>query len=316
MRILITGADGFVGRYLLRHLLRSGHELAGAVRHGSDAARGWLTDAEYRAVRWVRLELEDQASVGQLFGTPVDAVVHLAAVASGSEARQDPGHAWVVNAAGTARLLEAAASAREAGTADPLVLVISSAEVYGPGQGRRVEDAPMLPVSPYAASKAGAELSAAEVGRRTGLRIMVARPFQHTGPGQTDRYVVPVFARRLRAAKVGGLRQVPVGNLAPVRDISDVRDVVAAYAALLERGAPGEIYNVCRGDGVSLGELFRKLSALVGVDAEPVPDPALARPADIAHLIGDNTRLRAATGWSPSISLDQTLKDVVDAQAD
>jgi GDP-4-dehydro-6-deoxy-D-mannose reductase len=316
MRVLVTGADGFVGRYLLRHLLGSGHELAGAVRHGSDAARGWLTDAEYRAVRWLGLELEDQASVEQLFRSRVDAVVHLAAVASGSEAREDPGRAWVVNAAGTARLLEAAAAARDAGTADPLVLVVSSAEVYGPGQGRRAEDAPTLPVSPYAASKAGAELSAAEVGRRTGLRIIVARPFQHTGPGQTDRYVVPAFARRLRDAKREGARQVPVGNLAPVRDISDVRDVVAAYAALLDRGVPGQTYNVCRGDGVSLEELFRKLSALIGVRAEPVPDPALTRPSDIPHLVGDNTRLRAATGWSPSISLDQTLKDVVDAQAD
>jgi GDP-4-dehydro-6-deoxy-D-mannose reductase len=316
MRVLVTGADGFVGRYLLRHLLRSGHGLVGAVRPGSDAARGWLTDAEYQAVRWTALELDDQASVEQLFRDPVDAVVHLAAVASGSEAREDPGRAWVVNAAGTARLLEAAASARDAGSADPLMVVVSSAEVYGPGHGRRTEDSPTLPISPYAASKAGAEISAAEVGRRTGLRIIVARPFQHTGPGQTERYVVPAFARRLRDAKANGMRRIPVGNLAPVRDISDVRDVVTAYAAMLERGVPGQTYNVCRGDGVSLAELFRKLSMLVGVEAEPVPDPALARRADIPDLVGDNTRLRAATGWSPSISLDQTLKVVIDAQAD
>lgn len=316
MRILVTGADGFVGRYLLRHLLRSGHELVGAVRPGSDAARGWLTDDEYGAVQWAGLELDDPGSFDELFTAPVDAVVHLAAVASGSDAREDPGHAWVVNAAGTARLLEAAAATREAGVADPLLLVVSTGEVYGPGEGRRSEDAPMTPVSPYAASKAGAEVSAGEVGRRTGLRIIVARPFQHTGPGQLDRYVVPAFARRLRQARAKGASEVPVGNLAPVRDISDVRDVVAAYSALLERGVPGQTYNVCRGDGVSLEGLFRKLSALVGVRAEPVLDPALVRPADITHLVGDNARLRAATGWSPSISLDQTLKDVVDAQAD
>ena len=316
MRVLVTGADGFAGRYLLRHLLESGHELIGAVRPGSDAARGWLSDEEHGAVQWAGLELGDPASFGQLFNGPLDAVVHLAAIASGGEAREDPGQAWVVNAAGTARLLEAAATARRAGTADPLMLVVSSGEVYGPGEGRRREDAPVAPVSPYAASKMGAEVAAGEVARRTGLRIIVARPFQHTGPGQTDRYVVPAFARRLRAAKIAGARQVPVGNLAPVRDISDVRDVVAAYAALLERGVPGETYNVCRGDGVSLEALFRKLSALVGVRAEPVTDPALARPSDIAHLVGDNARLRATTGWSPSIGLDQTLKDVVDAEAD
>ena len=174
----------------------------------------------------------------------------------------------------------------------------------------------MNPMSPYAASKAGAELSAGEVGRRTGLRIIVARPFQHTGPGQLDRYVVPAFARRLREARAAGATRVPVGNLAPVRDISDVRDVVTAYAMLLERGVPGQTYNVCRGEGVPLEALFRKLSSLIGVDAEPVADATLARPADIPHLVGDNSRLRAATGWSPTISLDQTLKDVVDAQAD
>ena len=316
MRILVTGADGFAGRYLLRHLLRNGNDLIGAVRHGSDGARGWLTDDEYQAVRWVGMELDEPASMKELFASPVDAVVHLAAIASGSEAREDPGHAWIINAAGTARLLEAAALARQAGTADPLMLVVSTGEVYGPGHGRRSEDAPVVPVSPYAASKAGAELSAADVGQRTGLRIIIARPFQHTGPGQLDRYVVPAFARRLRRARAEGVTQIPVGNLTPVRDISDVRDVVAAYAALLQHGVPGQTYNVCRGEGVPLAELFRKLSALIGVRAEPVPDPALARAADIAHLVGDNTRLRAATGWSPSISLDQTLKDVVDAQAD
>lgn len=316
MRILVTGADGFVGRFLLRHLLSTGHEVVGAVRPGSDAARDWLTDDEYHHVSWVGLELGDPSSVARLFSTPVDAVVHLAAVASGADARKDPGHAWVVNAAGTARLLECAATARSEGRADPLVLIVSSGEVYGPGSGRRPESAPVLPVSPYAASKAGAELAAAEAGRRTGLRIITVRAFQHTGPGQPDRYVVPAFARRLRRARQQGEVRVPVGNLEPVRDISDVRDVVTAYTALLVRGTPGETYNVCRGEGLSLLELFRKLSALVGVHADPIPDPALTRPADILHLVGDNSRLRAATGWSPAVSLDQTLRDVVDAQAD
>lgn len=316
MRVLVTGADGFAGRFLLRHLLGAGHAVVGAVRPGSDAARGWLTGDEYRQVTWVDLELANAASMQALFVSPPDAVVHLAAVASGSEARRDPGHAWVINAAGTARLLEAAASSRKDGRGDPLVLVVSSGEVYGPGTGPRPESAPMVPVSPYAASKAGSELAAAEVARRTGLRVIVARPFQHTGPGQSDRYVVPAFARRLRQARLRGERNVPVGNLAPVRDISDVRDVVVAYSALLSRGTPGETYNVCRGEGLSLLELFGKLSEVVGVDAVPVADPSLARSSDIPDLVGDNSRLRAATGWSPTLSLDQTLNDVVHAQAD
>jgi len=316
MRILVTGADGFAGRYLLRHLLSTGHDVLGAVRPGANAARDWLTDEEYRQVAWLGLELADPGSVNRLFSTPVDAIVHLAAIASSADARRDPGQAWVVNAGGTARLLESAALARQEGRADPLVLIVSSGEVYGPGSGRRPESAPVVPVSPYAASKAGAELAAGEVGRRTGLRIITVRAFQHTGPGQPDTYVVPAFARRLRRARREGVVQVPVGNLTPVRDISDVRDVVTAYTALLVRGTPGETYNVCRGEGVSLLGLFRKLSVLVGVDAEPVPDSSLSRPADILDLVGDNSRLRAATGWSPSVSLEQTLRDVVHAQTD
>jgi GDP-4-dehydro-6-deoxy-D-mannose reductase len=312
MRVLVTGADGFAGRYLCRLLLASGHEVSGAVRPGSNAADGWFTGAEQARIRWRSLELESAASVAALFEQGCDAVVHLAAVASGGEARRDPGHAWAVNAAGTARLLEAAASA----AAPPLVLLVSSGEVYGRGEGARHEDAPVAPVSPYAASKAAAELAAAEVARRTGLRTIIARAFQHTGPGQTEQYVVPAFARRLRQARAQGETRVPVGNLKPVRDISDVRDVVAAYVALLERGVPGEVYNVCRGEGVSLAELFDKLSMLLGVRAEAVPEPSLMRGADLPHLVGDNARLRSATGWAPARTLDATLRDVINAQAD
>jgi GDP-4-dehydro-6-deoxy-D-mannose reductase len=197
------------------------------------------------------------------------------------------------------------------------VLVVSSGEVYGVGSGLpRRETDPVLPVSPYAASKAGSEIAALEAWRRTRLRVVIARSFQHTGPGQSDRYVVPALARRLVKARRQGLQAVRTGNLDPVRDLTDVRDVVRAYAELLERGAPGEVYNVCRGEGVSLLDLFHKLSALVGVQAVPELDPALARRADVLHLVGDNSKLRAATGWSPTVTLDQTLRDVVHAQAD
>jgi GDP-4-dehydro-6-deoxy-D-mannose reductase len=312
MRVLVTGADGFAGRYLCRLLLASGHEVGGATRPGSNAAAGWFTDSEQASIRWRSLELESAASVAALFEADYDAVVHLAAIASGGEARRDPGHAWSVNAAGTARLLESAASA----ATQPLVLLVSSGEVYGRGDGARREDAPVVPVSPYAASKAAAELAAAEVARRTGLRVITARAFQHTGPGQTEQYVVPAFARRLRQARAAGQTRVPVGNLEPVRDVSDVRDVVAAYVALLERGVPGEAYNVCRGEGVSLAELFDKLSALLGLRAEAVPEPSLLRHSDLPHLVGDNTRLRSATGWASTRTLDQTLRDVINAQAD
>jgi GDP-4-dehydro-6-deoxy-D-mannose reductase len=314
--VLVTGADGFVGRWVLRSLLAAGHEVVGAIRPGNNRDDG-LEDTERRAVRWVPLELGDLQSVRQAAGLQCDAVIHLAAVASGGDALADPGVAWAVNAAGTARLLGELGRRRSLGEADPVVVVVSTAEVYGAGHPRPiVETEPAAPRSPYAASKRGAELAAQETRERTGLRVVIARAFPHTGPGQDERFVAPAFARRLRGARLARARIVKVGNLEPTRDFLDVRDVAAAYVRLMECGAAGEVYNVASGVGVTLRELFDQLAAIVGVDAIPEPDPEFMRPADIPYLVGDASKLRAATGWAPTYVLDQTLRDLVNAQAD
>lgn len=266
------------------------------------------------AVRWVPLDLEDDRSVDGAVAPGTEAILHLAALASGREARQNVGRAWNVNAAGTARLCEAAA--RLGDRPAPLMLVVSTGEVYGMGgtAGRQETD-PAAPVSPYASSKLGAEVAAFEVMRRTGLRCIVARPFAHTGPGQTDQYVVPALASRIRAAARSGDGSIPVGNLDPVRDFLDVRDVVEAYVRLLRQGVPGQVYNIASGVGISLRVVFDRLAALLGVSVRPVTDPALTRTADVPHLVGDSTKLRQATGWEPSLSFDQSLRDLVNAQA-
>jgi GDP-4-dehydro-6-deoxy-D-mannose reductase len=332
MKVLVTGADGFVGRWLIRRLLNDGREVYAGVRPvaapasggggggsgGANAGGGAqdLEAAEHAAVRWLPLELTDQESVRRAVDLPYDAVVHLAAVASGLEAARDPGYAWAVNAAGTARIAQVLAQAKGEGRADPLVLVVSTSEVYGCGEHRpRRETDPLAPCSPYAATKAGAELAALEAWRRAGLRVVVARPFAHTGPGQDARFVIPALAQRLKFAKRIGAPVVKVGNLEPVREFLDVRDVVDAYARLLVRGQPGEIYNVAAGQGIGLEQLFFRLAELAGVRAIPEVDPELMRRADIAHLVGDGSKLSAATGWAPRHSLDETLRDVLDAQA-
>ena len=313
MRVLVTGADGFVGRHVVEHLVEAGHAVWAGCRPGGEPAARWLGPHARERVSLLPLEITDSASVSTALSLPFEAIIHLAAVASGSEARQDPGRAWVVNAAGTARLVDAAVTLRTKG-ADPLLLVVSSAEVYGNGPASpRVETDPLLPQSPYAASKVGAEVAALEAWRRTGLRVVVARAFPHTGPGQLPIYVVPAFLERLRAAQASGAGEVRTGNLDPVRDLLDVRDVAAAYVALLSQGSPGEAYNVARGEGITLRALFGRLAELLGAAVTPLPDPSLMRPGDIQYLVGDAGKLRRATGWSPRFTLEQTLREMVDA---
>jgi GDP-4-dehydro-6-deoxy-D-mannose reductase len=313
MKVLVTGADGFVGRYLVRELLKEGHEVAAGCQ--SPDRSPWQQEGFGSTLQPVSLEITDDSSITSALEHLPHAVVHLAAVASVREAHDDPGSAWTVNAAGTARLAARVAALRERGKADPVLLLASTAEVYGAGGGvARLETDPLLPQSPYAASKVGAEVAVLEAWRRAGVRAVIARAFPHTGPGQTSRYVVPAFLERLRAAKASGRCTVPTGNLALVRDLLDVRDVVAAYRLLLTQGVPGQAYNVARGEGFALSEVFQRLASMLGVQVEARPDPALHRAADIAHLVGDSTKLRRATGWVPNISLEQTLRGLVDAQ--
>lgn len=314
MKVLVTGANGFVGGWLARHLLAAGHEVVGLA--GQDSAVSVLTAGERARVTWHPLDLEDDASVAAAAAHPADAVVHLAGLASVADSLRAPGRAWQVNTLGTARLLEALAARRRAGVGDPVVLLVSTGEVYGGGDGPHRETDPVAPLSPYAASKAAAELAGLEVWRRTGLRVLVARPFPHTGPGQSTRFVVPALLRRVAEAKGEGRGEIAAGDLTPVRDLLDVRDVVAAYALLLAHGTAGTTYNVASGAGVRLSDVLDRIGRLLGHPVRAVADPALLRPADIPVLVGDATCLRAATGWSPAYTLDDTLRRMLDAETD
>ena len=314
MTLLVTGADGFVGRYLVRHLLTAGHHVIAAIGPGGTPPEAWIPAGLPGTVEARTLDLTDPPSIEALAREAGDAIVHLAAVSSGRAARSDPGRAWLVNAAGTALLCDALA--RRPKPFRGRLLVVSTAEVYGAGvECPRVETDPLVPCSPYAATKVGSEIAAREAWRRTGLDVVVARPFPHTGPGQPPLFAVPAFLARLEAAHQSGGTTVKTGNLTPVRDYLDVRDVVRAYVALLEVGASGEVYNIASGTGVSLSEVFHRLAALVGVAVEPETDPALLRPADIPHLVGDPSKLRNASGWVPAIPFQQTLSDMVHAEA-
>jgi GDP-4-dehydro-6-deoxy-D-mannose reductase len=296
VKALVTGADGFVGRWLTARLRELGHSVVEAT--GSS------------------FNLRDAESVRSVAAQDVDWVVHLAGVSSVSASIADPVGTWEVNALGTTRLVEAVAERRAAKGTDPVVLVVSSAEVYGPAKGEpRLETDAVAPVTPYATSKAAAEVGSLDVAKRTGLRVMVVRPFPHIGVGQAARFVVPGFIERIRLAKGIGAPAVSTGNLEPVRDFLDVRDVIDAYIALLERGASGEIYNVATGAGIRLEDLFYLIASMVKYRVIPERDASLARASDIPHLVGNSEKLRAATGWAPRFPLEQTLQSMLDAEA-
>ncbi|HTL05122.1 MAG TPA: GDP-mannose 4,6-dehydratase [Gemmatimonadales bacterium] len=314
MRILLTGADGFVGGWLARRLLQGSNQLVGTHRRGGGPSPV-LTPLEAARIEWRELEITQTASVESASQGRWDAVVHLAALSSGSEARQDPGRAWEVNAGGTARLAETLGLRVATRQGDPNFLLVSTGEVYGSGRGLHPETDPTQPCSPYAGSKLGAEVAALEVARRTGLRVLIARPFPHTGPGQDIRFVVPALASRIMAAKRIGSPTIKTGSLDSVRDFLDVRDVVEAYVTLLERGSAGQIYNIASGEGLALTEVLRRLERLTQWKVQPELEPRLARRSDLTHLVGDAGKLRKETGWRPQISFDQTLTDLLNAQA-
>lgn len=311
-RLLITGADGFVGRWLTREALGQGWHVVAAVGPGGAPPSAWLASAEQAQVTTVEADLTVPADLARVARESVDAVIHLAGVASGAAALRDPAHAMAVNVSASTGLFEALVTAGQR----PRFLFVSTGEVYGGGYDTPIaESAPVRPVSPYGESKAAAEVALLAMGQFHHLDIIVARAFPHSGPGQDTRFVLPAFAARIREAAATGRPDVSVGNLDVIRDFLDVRDVARAYLLLVARGEAGTAYNVASGTGRHLAHCFARLAELLGVPAVAVPDASLVRSADIPVLIGDPSRLHAATGWTPAISFDQTLQDLVNAQA-
>lgn len=310
MRAFITGLDGFVGQWLARALLGAGVEVAGGSRvdHPSYSI---LTAGESRGLRWSAFELTDGPSIEKAVDEArPDAVFHLAAQASVAESLRDPVSTFEANVIGTALLLEAVA----AKAPDATVVCVGSADAYGSVEARDLplrESVQLRPANPYAASKAAAESIALQYARGGRLRAIVTRSFNHTGPGQRAAFAVPAFAQQIASIAAGtAVPTLRVGNLDARRDLVDVRDVVRAYRLIADRGETGTAYNVCSGTSVSMRSIVEDLIRIAGIDVAIEVDPARLRPADTKDLVGDFSRLNERTGWAPSISLDQTLRDI------
>lgn len=316
-RALVTGAAGFVGRYLVRALLREGWQVTGASSSGAPSAPG---DADLAAARWLEGDVRDPAHLAVAVDTAApDLVVHLAGVSFVPDAERDPGAAVDVNVAGAARLLGAVRVRRKAGTLDPVVVVVGSGEQYGRHDAADLplaETAELRPHTPYAATKVAQEAVALEAWRSDGVRVVATRSFNHSGPGQNGRFLLPATVRRARALRdvaPGAPRRLVMGNQSTVRDFLHVEDVVAAYIAVAERGQAGRAYNVCSGVGRSVGDVARLVLDRLGVAGEIVSDPALVRPADVPALVGDPARLTADTGWAPRRTFDDLLHALIAA---
>lgn len=301
MRVLVTGATGFVGRWLTEELVAQGHDPVAAP---SSAV----------------LDVTDAQAVAEFISiVRPEAVVHLAGISHAQDASRDPERAFAVNAGGTRAVMDAIGALR-----GPIpVLVAGSAEVYGrpdPADLPLTESAPLRTDEPYGRSKLAQERVALERGAVLGVPVCVTRSFNHTGPGQRPDFVAPALAHRVFEAKRSHSGTVAVGNLDVRRDLGDVRDVVRGYRLLIEgltdgRVPAGSVVNVATGRAVSVRQLLDMVSRAAGVRTTPRVDPRLVRANDAPEIVGDATLLRRLTGWAPTIPLERTIADVVAAIA-
>jgi len=303
VRVLVTGATGFVGQYLTRLLLARGHSVCGTFLTPPDKA--------IPGVQLVRCDVRDAARLRSLLRRlrPLR-IYHLAAQSSAINSFRDARAVYETNFWGTINLLEATRQAAPRAR----VLIVSSGQCYGPlrrGQPSVTESHPFAPQSPYALSKAATDLLAGHYHARYGLHIVRARPLNHTGPGQSPEFVCSDFARQAAAIDLG--RQAPVlsvGNLDVVRDFSDVRDVVRAYVLLLEKGKAGEAYNVASGRPTTVRQIVKLLTSFFSRPIRIRVERRRQRLADLHRLTVKTNRLRRTTGWKPEYDLPKTLSDL------
>jgi GDP-4-dehydro-6-deoxy-D-mannose reductase len=295
VRVLVTGSSGFVGRWLSEDLANAGHEVIPVS-----------VEVDVRRAEDVR----DVLAAGR-----PDAVAHLAAVAFAPDAATDPRVAFDVAVLGTINVLEQIRALPH----PPAILVSGSSEVYGAPSLEDLplsEASPLRPHSPYSLSKAAQEGVALGYAARLGLRVVVTRSFNHTGPGQRPEFVVPALARRVLAVANGEASEIPVGTVDVRRDLGDVRDVVRAYRRLLEvavqdqQPGSGLVVNVCTGRSVAIREIVEELARLAGIRPVLRVDPALVRSTDAPEIRGDHSLLSSITGWMPDRALAETLRDV------
>lgn len=309
IKILLTGANGFVGQTLSKLIDRQRYTVTHAISPDSSL----LSTVEADQV--VSLDMRNEHALMTLIQTlQPDVVIHLAAISHVPTSFSQPILTWQTNVLGTVNMLEALHKYAP----QAFLLFVSSSEVYGEAFKSNqplAEDSPCQPINPYAASKLAAELACQQYFKQ-GLQGVIARPFNHIGPGQSEAFVTAAFAKQIAAIEQG--LQAPtlqVGNLSASRDFLDVRDVCAAYLALIDlRNTPLEqrIFNIASGVACSIQEILDTLQSLSSTSIHIALDPQRLRPSDIPFAVGNSQRLRATTHWQPQHTLATALQSLLD----
>jgi GDP-4-dehydro-6-deoxy-D-mannose reductase len=300
-RILITGGTGFVGTHLIEFLKPvSSHIVVLASRMSFVPQPGVeYIDADIRDLGGVRTVVQE---------VKPNEIYHLAAVSAVGDSWLKPRFTYEVNAVGAYNLFEAAMGL----PSRPRILNVSTSQVYAPSSEMLTEESRVAPDNPYAASKAMAELLTVQYRRITDGGIVTARPFNHTGPGQTTNFVLPAIAKQFAEIELGVRPpRLEMGNVGVQRDFTDVRDVVRAYRILLERGRVGEAYNVCSGKPVDLAEVIKVFEDVTGLKVTIETQSSKVRPNETKRVCGNPKKIRDETGWSAQIPLRKTIEDLM-----
>jgi GDP-4-dehydro-6-deoxy-D-mannose reductase len=300
-KVLVTGVNGFVGQHVAKELSEHGAQVVGIGGPQGAKEKSKYIDAYFT------VDLTDRSAVGSIDFSDIDGVLHLAGLAAVGPSFDNPLQYIEANIGMEINLFEAA----QAQDKHPKFVVVSSGSLYNSKADLPITEAsPVLPNSPYAVSKIGQEQMALYYGTR-GFAIVIARPFNHIGPGQNLGFIVPDLTQQVIACERGEAKEILVGNLDAKRDFTDVRDIATAYRLLLEKGKSGEVYNICTGKSLSGNEILSLILDASGTSAPVVQDPGKMRPSDTLDIYGSHDKLTKDSGWKPSIDIKQTIQDVI-----
>jgi GDP-4-dehydro-6-deoxy-D-mannose reductase len=309
MKALITGIAGFAGSHLADHLLDQGFDVTGISYPGFplDNLQHCLDRIEV-----IQLSITNHQDLKEVvYQIKPDCLFHLAAISSVSKSWEGREAIFKTNIEGSFNVLEACREMQSA----PKILLVSSGEVYGPienTESAAQENQSYNPISPYAATKAAMEILGTQYIYSDSLPIYIARPFNHSGPRQSNQFVCSAFAYQIAAIELKKKEpMLYVGNLKAQRDFSDVRDIVDGYLKIVQRGEAGEVYNLCSNRAISIEEILRILLSYSAEKIEVAQKESLFRPCDTPLLLGDNTKAKKDLRWVNEKTLEETLADLL-----